>query len=125
MLVRAELDPRLVRIADESIQTVNYSLVCGFRGRADQTAAFESGASRVQWPNGKHNRRPSLAFDFRPYPFDPKLKDWSDVARFGRVFGHIEAAARRLQIPIRWGGDFDQDERSNDDGWDWGHVELL
>jgi len=125
LAVRAQLDPRLVLVADGALETIDYSLICGHRGEADQTAALASGTSRIAWPRGKHNRVPSHAFDFRPYPFDAALKDWSDIARFARVWGHIEAVSVRLSIRLRWGGDFDGDQRSNDDGWDWGHVELV
>jgi peptidoglycan LD-endopeptidase CwlK len=126
LVVRAQLDSRLIQIADAAIGTIDFSLVCGYRGEKEQNEAFNARPqrSKTPWPKSKHNNIPSLAFDFLPYPFKG-TKDWDDYARFARVFGHIESAAKRLAIPIRWGGDFNQDGKSNDDGWDWGHVELV
>ncbi len=122
---RDTLHPDLRMVLDEAIKYYNFTIVCGYRNKIDQNKAFQDKTSKLQYPNSKHNKIPSLAADLTPYPFDPK-NDWKDLARFARMMGHIEAAAKRLGISIRLGMDFDQDGSTIDESFkDFPHVELL
>jgi peptidoglycan L-alanyl-D-glutamate endopeptidase CwlK len=49
---------------------VDFSVICGERGREAQTEAFNSGHSKVKFPNSKHNSHPSEAVDVCPWPID-------------------------------------------------------
>ena len=114
-------DDRLIQIAEEAIKRVNFSVLEGARPRGDQEKYFNTGKSKVQWPDSKHNiitaeeavllgiepRLKSLAFDLAPYPID-----WSPekVSRFFYLAGVIQTVASVLKIPIRWGHDFDRDQ---------------
>jgi peptidoglycan L-alanyl-D-glutamate endopeptidase CwlK len=61
-----------------------------------------------------------MAVDVAPYPID-----WNDPARFARLFGYIERIANELQIPIRWGGDWNRNWRTKDERLiDLPHIEL-
>lgn len=87
--------------------------------------AYAKGASKVRYPNGKHNKAPSLAVDIAPYPID-----WSNNAkaleRFVYVAGFVMCTARRLGVKVRWGGDWSPDDDMRNEGSfrDYPHFEL-
>ena len=75
----------------------------------------------MQYPNGKHNQKPSLAIDVSPYPIN-----WRDTKRFYYFAGVVKAAAYSLGLNIRWGGDWDSDNDFNDQTFmDLVHFELI
>jgi peptidoglycan L-alanyl-D-glutamate endopeptidase CwlK len=86
-------------IMNKAIESVDFSVICGFRDEAKQNEAFNLGFSKLKWPKSKHNENPSLAVDVIPYPVD-----WNDVFRFFLMAGHILRVAHDLQIPLTWGG---------------------
>jgi hypothetical protein len=94
------------------------SILCGHRGRAAQNAAYPK-YSKVQWPNSKHNSNPSVAVDISPWPIN-----WEDVGRFRVQAGRFIQIADMLEIPVRWGGDFNGDGLTNDRFIDLPHFEL-
>ena len=83
------------------------TVLCGFRGKPEQDAAFAAGTSRLRWPASKHNAQPSRAVDVAPYPID-----WRDGRAFALLAGYVLAVADMLreqgQIThrLRWGGDW-------------------
>ncbi len=113
-------DPRLRRLFRAVIREVDCSVLCGHRTQEDQDAAVEAGNSRAPWPTSKHNAAPSLAADVVPYPID-----WQDTERM-RLFGEfVRGVALGLDIPIRWGGDWDGDHDLADQRFDdLPHFEL-
>lgn len=119
-----ELDARLqvlvTRIRDE---VVDISLVCGHRNQQDQDEANDTGHSQLRWPNGKHNKYPSVAVDLQPYPYPsstPKL--WASL---GYIAGRAYAIAEEEGFQIRWGGDWDGDGDLTDQKFDdLFHLEL-
>lgn len=124
-----QLDGRLQRVlyryADHAPQELDLSIVCGHRGEAAQNEAFRTGKSKTPWPKSKHNSLPARAFDFMPYPF-PSAAHWKDSLRFGRIAGGLILAAAIEHVPVRWGGDWDQDGQSIDESFlDLGHLELI
>lgn len=121
------------------LQTLFYEIVryhdCkvieGHRGEADQNAAVDRGASKILWPNGKHNGQPSMAVDVAPYPLN-----WSDkpknIARYYLFAGYVLGIAEQLKAQgkmtysIRWGGDWDGDKDLSDQTFDdLVHFELI
>lgn len=108
----ATIDGRLQRLlyeyADRAPDELDVTIVCGARGEAEQNKAFAEGKSKLQWPHSAHNKSPSLAFDYAPYPID-----WGDRDRFMRVRGALEMCAARLGIALK-----------PVISWDPGHVEL-
>jgi hypothetical protein len=104
-------------------EVVDISLTCGFRDKARQNYLYGIKRSKVQWPNGKHNVLPSKAVDFQPYPYprnDPKL--WGAL---GYIAGRAIEIAKRKDLSIRWGGDWDQDGDLTDQSFDdLFHLEL-
>lgn len=114
------LDPRLQILLNEAILHIDFSILVGHRNEADQNKAFAEKKSNFKWPQSKHNKLPSMAVDVAPYPID-----WDDPARFARLFGYIERIANELQIPIRWGGDWNRNWRTKDERLvDMPHIEL-
>ena len=83
------------------------SVICGFRGEADQNAAFATGKSKLQFPRSKHNRRPAMAVDIVPYPLD-----WQDIRSFQNMGVAVKEAwaaipaAERTGYALAWGGDW-------------------
>lgn len=122
---RATLHPDLQRVLDDAIQYFDFSIIEGYRDQAAQEAAFAKGNTKLHYPNGNHNRSPSTAADCMPYPVD-----WSDepknIERLCVLAGVIIASARRLGIGLRWGGDWNRDDDTRNEGSfrDRDHFEL-
>lgn len=93
--------PALQRLFLHVVKKADCSVICGFRNKEDQDKAFADGFSRVQWPNGKHNKLPSEAVDVMPYPVD-----WNNVERMEEFSKVVKATAQELGIKVSWGGDW-------------------
>ena len=107
------LDLRLKLILNEAIKTIDFKILEGHRNEADQEAAVARKASKVHWPDGKHNSLPSKAVDVAPGYFDRGFKiDFNDLPAFGRLIGHLERIAIYKGIKTRPGMDWDMDWRS-------------
>lgn len=118
--VRATLDPRLQRLFDEVIKYFDCKLINGFRNAKRQHELFRAGKSMKDWPESKHNEKPSMAVDTVPYPIG-----WGDRERMTYFAGQVMATARIRGIPLRWGGDWDNDTEVLDNIFDdLGHFEL-
>lgn len=117
----AECDERLQRVFNEVIRTVDCTIITGHRGEAEQNEMFRTGKSQLQWPDGKHNSRPSKAVDAAPYPID-----WQDRERATLFAGFVVGIARGMGVELRWGGDWDSDWQVADNNFDdlW-HFELV
>jgi peptidoglycan L-alanyl-D-glutamate endopeptidase CwlK len=115
--------PDLIRVAERAITYVDFTILEGHRDEAHQNADYAKGVSKLKWPNGRHNRMPSDAFDFAPYPID-----WSEKAvalgRFMLVSGVMLVCAAELGVKIRFGWDWNRNLDPRDESFlDWGHVE--
>lgn len=119
------LDQRLqvlmTRIRDE---VCDISLISGYRDREEQNTAYENDNSTLRWPDSKHNRKPSIAVDFQPYPYpkeNPRL--WGAL---GYCAGRAFAIAQQEGFRIRWGGDWDMDGDLTDQTFDdLFHLEIV
>lgn len=106
----------------------DWLILCGWRGEKKQHEAFLKGTSKVDWPNGKHNRvdfdgKPcSWAVDLSPWPYDAG----KDEKRLYLVAGYIMALADEWGVKVRIGADWDSDfatlDQSLKDPW---HIELV
>jgi len=113
-------EEELQSLFNEVVKHFDCSVLVGYRGRNEQDIAFESGHSKVKWPNGKHNKKPSFAVDVAPYPID-----WDDRERFIYFGGFVKGCAFRMDISLRWGGDWDNDTQLSDNNFDdLVHFEL-
>ena len=132
---RAKLDTchdALKAVATRALELspVDITIVHGYRGEEVQNALFESGASKLKYPDSMHNKtnvdgaQCSLALDFAPW-IDVGIP-WEDTHMFAVVYGCFAAAAKERGVAIRWGSDWDGDNRTTDHSFlDWGHIELV
>ena len=103
---RNTLHPLLRDILDEAILEYDFSIICGYRDREEQTAAFKSGNSKAEWPLSNHNSWLSLAVDVAPYYKNRPHIRWKEHNEFFYLAGLIMAIAKAKGIKIRWGGRF-------------------
>ena len=112
----------------EDLQQVFYQVIkhfdCtvleGHRGEELQNKYFNEGKSKVKFPKGKHNADPSNAVDIVPWPVD-----WEDTDRMYYFAGFVKGIAAMLDIPLRWGGDWNDNTEVKDTGFkDLPHFEL-
>ena len=120
----ATLHPDLQRLMLEAIKYVDFTITCGFRNQEDQHKAFVAGNSKLDWPNGEHNKNPSRAVDVAPF-VNGRI-DWNDAEAFTLLAGIIKGIAFMMNIKIRigadWDGDLDMKEHSFKDR---PHIELI
>jgi len=121
---------KLQMIMDEAIQVMDFTIICGFRNKRDQEKAFKAGKSKKHWPDSKHNSQPSIAVDIAPW--DPSMRkgrggiDWNNRDRFILLAGIIKGIAHKLNIAIRWGGDWNGDTFMGGQKFvDMPHIELV
>tara|TARA_Y100000310_G_scaffold145758_1_gene145164 strand:+ start:544 stop:936 length:393 start_codon:yes stop_codon:yes gene_type:complete len=113
-------DERLIRVFNEVIKTVDCSVLKGYRNKADQNKAYETGRSNAKYPKGKHNKNPSMAVDVVRYPVD-----WDDLERSTLFAGFVLGVANQMGLNLRWGNDWDGDFETKDTGLkDYPHFEI-
>lgn len=112
------------RLCYEAIKYFDFTVLEGHRGEDAQNAAYAKGLSKVRWPNGKHNSNPSLAVDLAPYPIDWKAGEKMNQ-RFVLLAGFMLCLAAQKGIKLRWGGDWNMNMDTRDEGFrDLPHFEL-
>ena len=112
--------PHLQKIFNEVVKVIDCSVLEGHRGKELQDKYFNEGKSKVKFPNGRHNKLPSLAVDVTPYPID-----WNDRERQTLFAGFVLGIARSMDIKLRWGGDWDMDFEVQDNRFDdFPHFEI-
>ena len=114
-----ELHPKLQAVVNEAIKTVDFTVLDARRGKIEQERAYRAKNSKARFGESAHNYSPAIAFDFVPYPLT-----WNEE-KFKPIAKAILAAAKKLNVPIRWGADWDMDGKWSDEKFlDWGHFEL-
>ncbi len=122
----ATCDDRLQRLFGEVVKHFDCVVLCGHRGEAEQTAAVKAGNSKTPFPKSKHNSLPSKAIDVGPFDRPEKPIDWEDTRRISMFAGFVLGVAAMMSIPIRWGGDWDQDTQVKDNTFnDLVHFEIV
>jgi peptidoglycan L-alanyl-D-glutamate endopeptidase CwlK len=112
-----ECDEKLQKLITRLNELYPVQVICGHRNKEDQDKAFKEKKSKLQFPNSKHNKKPSLAVDIVPDPDkSPKTIDWNDINEFEIMCHTVEQVADELDIKIRLGRDFKFR--------DYPHVEL-
>lgn len=114
-------DVRLQDVFKEVVKTFDCSILQGHRGKKEQNLYYDQGRSKVKYPNGRHNAKPSKAVDVTPYPVD-----WNDRERQTLFAGYVLGIAKGMGITLRWGGDWDRDFEVKDNGFDdFPHFEVV
>jgi peptidoglycan L-alanyl-D-glutamate endopeptidase CwlK len=112
----------LQKIFNEVIKYHDCTVTCGNRNKEEQNKAFAEGFSKLKFPKSKHNQLPSLAVDVVPYINGKITYDMNQVIYFA---GFVMCQAAILNIPLRWGGDFNQNNIIGDQKFfDGVHFEL-
>tara|TARA_R100001594_G_scaffold29316_2_gene54810 strand:- start:996 stop:1397 length:402 start_codon:yes stop_codon:yes gene_type:complete len=110
----------LQQVFYQVIKHFDCSVLEGHRGEELQNKYFNEGKSKVKFPKGKHNANPSNAVDVVPWPID-----WDDTDRMYYFAGFVKGIAAMLDIPLRWGGDWNDNTEVKDTGFkDLPHFEL-
>jgi peptidoglycan L-alanyl-D-glutamate endopeptidase CwlK len=108
--------PELVNVLNELVKIMDVTIIEGLRTKERQEELVASGASKTKY--SKHLE--GKAVDLAPYPID-----WKDRDRFHYMGGMIRGIAKQLNVNVRWGGDWDGDGETKDNGFDdLVHVEL-
>lgn len=116
----ANAHPMLQTLMAEAKKEAGFTILDSQRGRAAQELAFKQHRTKVHYGNSAHNWTPAVALDVAPLPID-----WNDLQPFIHLSKIILPIAKRLKIPIRWGGDWDMDGKSTDEKFvDMPHYEL-
>ena len=116
----ATCDERLQEVFNEVIKFVDCSVLEGHRSQERQDQLYIEGKTKVKYPNGRHNSKPSNAVDVTPYPVD-----WADRERQTLFAGFVLGVARAKGIKLRWGGDWDMDFQVMDNRFDdFPHFEV-
>ena len=124
---QARLDqahPHLRLIMETAIKIVDFSVLETVRDEKTHKRYIARGVTKVPYNKTKHKPNKnglSEAIDIAPYPID-----WNDTQRFYYLAGIIKGIARMLNIELRWGGDWDNDNDFKDQSFnDLVHFELL
>jgi peptidoglycan L-alanyl-D-glutamate endopeptidase CwlK len=113
-------DEDLVFLFEEVVKYFDCTVLEGHRGKRLQNKYFKEGKSKLKFPDGNHNKKPSTAIDVVPYPID-----WKDRERMTYFAGYVKGIAMMLGIPIRWGGDWNGNNDLKDNNFDdLPHFEL-
>ena len=104
------VDDRLVKICNELIKRIDFTVIEGHRSLERQMELYKQGASQIDGvtKKGKHNYLPSLAIDIIPYkkghnPFDGS-KESEEM--FNSLAKEFKKVATELGYKITWGGDW-------------------
>lgn len=113
--------PDLVRVVERAIELTkqDFTVVQGLRTPAQQAENVKKG---VSWTN-RSRHLTGHAVDVVPYPVD-----WNDLNKFSVIRDAFFQAAHELDIPLRWGGDWNGNGDYRDEirrgVYDGGHFEL-
>lgn len=127
------------KVCFEAIKIYDFRVLCGWRSKSEQNKAYDAGASKICWPNSKHNTSKVLhsvaivsdshAVDIAPYFTKKPHIRWDDEFAFIYLAGHMMAIAFMLGVELRWGGCWrrDKDVTFNKKNYlhDLVHFELI
>lgn len=126
LLRLATCHPDLQRLFKRVVQTYDCTVLEGHRNKPRQDKMLELGRSKLRWPRSKHNSLPSEAVDVMPWFMTKPHVDWEDREAIAKFAGYVLATAEEMGIKIRWGGDWDNDNRVGDERFsDMPHFEIL
>ena len=112
--------PDLQKLFNKVVKTIDCSITEGYRGKELQDKYFNEGRSKVKYPDGRHNQKPSLAVDVTPYPVD-----YNDRERQTLFAGYVLGVASQMGLNVRWGGDWNKDFSVADNRFDdFPHFQL-
>lgn len=112
--------PELAKVIRLAREEVEFRVLDSTRGEKAQEKAFREGKSKAHFGQSAHNYEPAIAVDLFPAPYS-----WNDLPAFDNLSKVVLRIAKEQKVPIRWGGDWNQDgDKTRNDGWDKPHYEL-
>lgn len=140
---RGQLDtcsPEIQALMERVVENFDISILEGHRGQELQDLYYEKGTSKLKYPDGNHNNKPSNAVDIQPYPFNPKSP--KAKIKLALMAGYVKAIFENLKLDqyghgfhgsgslmgfkLRWGGDWDSDGDLDDQTFDdYYHFEII
>ena len=111
--------PAVQNVCNSAIRFIDFAVTTGHRTNEEQARLYAQGrtmpgriVTNARPGESVHNRNPSVAFDFCPWPVD-----WDDIVRFGVVAGVLQHVGWTIGFDVQWGGDWDKFV-------DYPHVEV-
>jgi peptidoglycan L-alanyl-D-glutamate endopeptidase CwlK len=95
----AQAHPLLQKLMTEARKEIPFQILQSQRGRVEQNRAYAEGHSKARFGQSAHNWSPAIALDIAPIPLD-----WKNTAAFRKLANVILPLAKKLDIPITWGG---------------------
>ena len=114
----SQAHPLLKKVMLAARQQIEFVIMDSQRGRAAQEYAFKKGNSHAHFGKSAHNWSPAIAVDIAPVPVS--FKSEKPFIALSKI---ILPIAKEMNVPLRWGGDWNMDG-STSDGWDFPHYEL-
>lgn len=111
--------PLLQKLFNEVAKETDIQVLDSLRGEAAQMLAYRSGRSKAKFEQSAHNYCPAIALDVVPLPLD--WKNWKAFEKLSQI---VLAKAKALNIPIRWGGDWNMNGIRDERFIDGPHYEL-
>ena len=121
--------PLIQKLMNEARKHLPFKVLDSQRGYAAQEIAYKRGHSKAHFGQSAHNWTPSVAVDIVPDPLD-----WNDLKSFKALQSLIgwyddkkgagRGLAKQMEIPIRWGGDWNMNEEHDEKLVDMPHYEL-
>lgn len=100
------VDSRLREVLEEVVKHYDITVIEGLRSAERQRKLFADGKSKLDGVTRKSNHQLGRAVDIAAYPIDfEATKDFYYLA------GMMQMASKKLGYTIRWGGDWNQDQR--------------
>jgi hypothetical protein len=117
------------RVLNLAITRFDFTILCSHRNMADQEKAKAEGKSNAHFGASPHNYVPAVAVDIAPYPVNwgeegtPEEKH-AALKRFYDLSVVMLQCAKELNVPLRWGGDWDGNPSTPNKLTDLPHYEL-
>lgn len=121
--------PKMVAVVKRALElsTVDFTVIEGVRTQARQRQLYAQGRTapgkKVTWTlTSNHFVNPRTGFG---HAVDLFPGTWEDLSKFNAMAKAMFQAANELNIPIRWGADWDRDGKPRERGeTDSPHFEL-
>ena len=96
----------LINVLNKVVKDYDITVTEGLRSGERQQELYAQGRSKLDGVNRKSKHQTGMAVDIAPYPID-----YSDTKGFYYLAGIMMATAKRLGVRIRWGGDWNMDQK--------------
>lgn len=111
-------DKRLQKLVTELAKVYEVRVICGHRNKVEQDRAFSSKASKLKWPQSRHNKLPSQAVDM--IPMKNGTINWQDIDGIKAFAEDVFETAKSLGIELTWGGSWKMRDYVH---WELKHVQ--